>query len=242
MKFGYDSAILDIAPDLVAGVVWCRGLNNSGVRAEIDALLGEAEEAVIARYPTPPDIALDPAIAGWRQVYSSLGLKPNRYPCAAESLIRRVVTVGPAPRISPLVDLCNAASLTFAIPVAPFDLIHAEGDCVVRLATGDEQFRSIGSDALEPIPPGEAVYADDTPEVLSRRWNWRQTAKGAITAVSSDILITTEAVHPEARAAVEGVLAILVDGITKHLAGDIESDTLTADNAWSKRTRRDRKP
>ncbi len=235
MKFGYDNAILEIAPELVAGVIWCRNIDNHAVVPEIDALLAEAEASVRDRFPTPPDIARHQAIAAWRAVYSRLGLKPNRYPCAAESLIRRVVTSGPVPRISPLVDLCNAASMSHAIPVAPFDLRHVEEFCVVRRATGDETYRMIGSDAVEPVETGEAIYVDATNELLSRRWNWRQTAKGAIQPDSTDILITTEAVHVAAHGAVEDVLAMFQARVVEHLRGHAQVEVLTAEYPWSER-------
>ena len=234
MRFGYDEAILELAPKLVAGVIWCRGIDNTKPVPAISELLEAATTRAAKSYLENADIARDPAIAAWREVYSVLGLTPNRYPCAAESLIRRAVSGQPVPSISSLVDLCNAVSLDHAIPVAPFDLRLAEGDIIVRLASGDEVFRAIGSDDLEPIPAGEAVYADDTPEVLSRRWNWRQTGKGAIQPDSTDILITTEAVHSDGRAAVEGVLAALIAGITAHLGETVQSDVLTSDMPWSR--------
>ncbi|MEZ4523147.1 MAG: phenylalanine--tRNA ligase beta subunit-related protein [Thermomicrobiales bacterium] len=235
MKFGYDAAVLEAAPTLAAGVLWCRGLDNLRSVPSIEVGLIQAENVVRERFPNTADIALHPAIAAWRRTYSSLGLTPNRYPCAAESLIRRVVGGGSIPQISPLVDLCNSSSLEHSIPVAPVDLHLAEGNIVVRKATGSETYRSIGSDDLEPVPEGEVVYADDTAEVLSRRWNWRQTAKSAIRPESRDVLITTEAVHDGGRDTVERVIEQLRREIEAHLGGHVVSDILAARNPWSTR-------
>lgn len=236
MKFGYDGSILEVAPSLVAGVIWCRGIDNRTAVPTTVEMLASTGERVRERFPEAADIARHPAISAWRETYSKLGLTPNRYPCAAESLIRRVVTGGSIPDISPLVNLCNAVSLDHAIPVAPFDLRLAEGDVVVRLAGSEEVYRAIGSDNLEPIPTGEAVYADDTKEVLSRRWNWRQTAKGAVQIDSTSILITTEAVHPDGHLTVERVLTRLSAGIAEHLGDEIQTALLDLDNPWSQRT------
>jgi len=236
VRFGYDEAILELAPKLVAGVIWCRGIDNTKPVPAISELLEAATTRAAKSYLENADIARDPAIAAWREVYSVLGLTPNRYPCAAESLIRRAVSGQPVPSISSLVDLCNAVSLDHAIPVAPFDLRLVEGDCIVRLATGDEAFRAIGTDELQPIPAGEAVYADATAEVLSRRWNWRQTGKGAIQPSTTDVLITTEAVHADGRATVESVLDRLASGIDAHLAGTRETDIATVGNPFSTST------
>ncbi len=228
MQFSYDREILEIAPTLVAGVIWCQGIDNTKRSLEIEALLEQARIDAIERFPANADIARDPAIAAWREIYSRLGLTPNRYPCAAESLIRRAVSGAAMPNISPLVDLCNAVSLDHAIPVAPFDLRLVEGDCIVRLATGDEVHRTIGSSELQPIPSGEAIYADETPEVLSRRWNWRQTGKGAIQPSTTNILITTEAVHADGRATVESALSDLTERISQFLGGIVAPVILSA--------------
>jgi DNA/RNA-binding domain of Phe-tRNA-synthetase-like protein len=236
VKFGYDNEILKIAPGLVAGVIWTTQIANSEPCAAIDRQLDQATANVRERFPNNSAIARDPAIQGWREVYSRLGLTPNRYPCAAESLIRRAVSGEPIPRISPLVDLCNAVSLDHGIPAAPFDLRHTEGNVLVRRADGSEQFRAIGSRELHAIPEAEAVYSDDTTEVLSRRWNWRQTAKGAIQSDSVNVLITTEAVHNEARRTVASALTTLRDSIRAQLGGQIETDILSAEFPFSETT------
>ena len=50
-----------------------------------------------------------------------MGLKPTQYRCASESLLRRFRKEGSLPRLHPLVDLCNAVSMAYAIPVAVLD-------------------------------------------------------------------------------------------------------------------------
>ena len=226
---------MDIAPGLVAGVIWTKGLDQGSLASGVPDSLRAAEKAVAERVLDPPEIARLPSIAAWREVYSRLGLKPNRYPCAAESLIRRVVTGGTVPEIHGLVDLCNSVSLRLAVPVAPFDLSRVVGDCVVRRATGGEIFRTIGSADTEAVPAGEAVYADGTSEVLSRRWNWRQTAKGAVRPGSSDFLITTEAVHAGAAEAIDEAVDLLCSGIENSFGGRLQAEILSSDSPWSER-------
>jgi DNA/RNA-binding domain of Phe-tRNA-synthetase-like protein len=234
MRFGYHPDLLNSCPELVAGVIWVDGMTNRPSSHEVDELLAAAEALTRERFPTPPEIAKHEPIGAWRQVYSRFGVKPNRYPCAAEALIRRVVETGSLPRISALVDLCIAASLRFAIPVAPFDLGNARGDWVVRLATGAERFLPINAQTPDEIPAGEVVYADDTPDVLSRRWNWRQSDRAKITLATTRLLITTEAVHSTAREAVEGVLTEL-SRLPSILGGAIQTDILDVDRPHSER-------
>lgn len=234
MRFGYHPDLLKRCPELVAGVIWIEGLANRPSLVEVDRLLADAEALTHERFSTPPDIAKYESIGAWRQVYSRFGVKPNRYPCAAEGLIRRVVETGSLPRISALVDLCNSASLRYAIPVAPFDLARSQGDWVVRMANGAERFRPINAEIADEIPEGEVIYADATPDVLSRRWNWRQSDKGKITLATTDLLITTEAVHRSARQAVEGVLDQLGGQLPSIAGGALRSDILDVDHPVSK--------
>ncbi len=235
MRFSYHADLLDRCPELVAGVVWMEGLTNRPSSEEFDRLLEQSEALTRNRFPTAPDIAKYESIAAWRQVYSRFGVKPNRYPCAAEGLIRRVVEAGSLPRISALVDLCNSASLRYGIPVAPFDLDRSEGDWVVRLATGTERFLPINAETPDNVPEGEVIYTDETPDVLSRRWNWRQSDKGKITPATTNLLITTEAVHASAREAVQGVLSVLIDQLPSMVSGTIQSDILDGEHPVSHR-------
>src|SRR6266702_387949 len=80
-----------------------------------------------------------PEIQAWRRAFARMGLKPTQYRCAAESLLRRFRKDGVLPQLHPLVDLCNAASLAFAIPVAAFDVATITGDLDVRYAAGVEE-------------------------------------------------------------------------------------------------------
>ena len=226
MQFGYDPALFDRCPELVAGVFWIEGITNRPTPDEVDEIVTAAERLTHERFATPPDIAKHESIAAWRQVYSRFGVKPNRYPCAAESLIRRVVETGTLPRISALVDLCNAASLRYGIPVAPFDLIQVSGDCIVRFAAGTERFLPINAEASDTIPAGEVIYADQTPDVLSRRWNWRQSDKGKISFETTNLLLTTEAVHESGRESVVGVLNELSERIPEFVGGSLRSAIL----------------
>jgi hypothetical protein len=61
-----------------------------------------------------------PAIQAWRRAFARMGLKPTQYRCASEALLRRLRKEGTLPPLHPLVDLCNAVSVAYAVPVAVF--------------------------------------------------------------------------------------------------------------------------
>ena len=101
-------------------------------QARIDRFAAVAK----ARLADGPEGEL-PEIQAWRRAFAQMGLKPTQYRCAAESLLRRFRKEGSLPRLHPLVDLCNAVSLAFAIPVAVLDAAGSPGRsrCGTRPAT-----------------------------------------------------------------------------------------------------------
>lgn len=107
-----------------------------------------------------------PHLVAWREAFRAFGAK--RYRCSAEALIQRVVAGEGLPRINRLVDLYNAVSVRWAIPVGGEDLDRVVGSVRLVFASGSESF-----DAGDPPKPGEVVWADEA-GVTCRRWNWRQ--------------------------------------------------------------------
>jgi DNA/RNA-binding domain of Phe-tRNA-synthetase-like protein len=112
--------------------------------------------------PAPLD---HPHLVAWREAFRAFGAKPKRYQCSAEALIRRADDF---PRINRLVDLYNAVSVKWAVPVGGEDIDGVVGTVRLVFARGDEPF-----DAGDPPKPGEVVWADEA-GVTCRRWNWRQ--------------------------------------------------------------------
>ena len=60
------------------------------------------------------------------------------------------MAIGQLLSIHPLVDLCTAVSLAYAIPSAVFDTEQVTGDLPVRHATGTETYATLGGDSETP--------------------------------------------------------------------------------------------
>lgn len=140
-----------------------------------------------------------PEIQAWRRTFARMNLKPTQYRCAAESLLRRFRKDGALPRIHPLVDLCNALSLAFAIPIAVLDQDRITGVLEVRPATGTETYRTLAGAAEHPAP-GEVIFADAAGHAHARRWCNRQSGHSVVRPGTSSVLIVAEAVHASATA------------------------------------------
>jgi DNA/RNA-binding domain of Phe-tRNA-synthetase-like protein len=155
-----------------------------------------------------------PEIQAWRRAFALMGLKPTQVRCASEALLRRYRKDGALPRLHPLIDLCNAVSLAYAIPVAVFDTARIDGALTVRPAEGSETYQTFAGETEHP-EPGEIIFADDAGRAHARRWCNRQSGWSAVGQGTSDALIVAEALHPTA----EADLAALVAATTAALAG-----------------------
>ena len=174
-----DERVFAANPGYVAAVVLAEGIGNGPSDDASSALLAEVEQELLAR--GLERAADDPHIAEWRAAFSRFGAKPKRYPCSAEALAARVIKGGALPRINALVDLYNAISVRYLIPVGGEDLDRLEGPLRLTVADGSEPFD--GPDA-EPPKPGEVVWRDDA-GVTCRRWNWRQGTRTRLTETST---------------------------------------------------------
>jgi DNA/RNA-binding domain of Phe-tRNA-synthetase-like protein len=137
-----------------------------------------------------------------------MGLKPTQYRSAAEALLRRFRKENGLPTLHPLVDICNAVSLAFALPVAVFDLDHIEGFLEVRHADGDESYLAF-SDEIEHPERGEVIFADAGRNVHARRWTFRQSRRSTVGAETQRALIVSEGLHATAGADVATLLDTL---------------------------------
>ena len=208
MHFRHSDEIWRDFPELVPGVLRAEGITAS---ATVDAPLEQFHTVARSRLATGPESEL-PEIAAWRRVFSRMGLKPTQYRCAAEALLRRFRKEDALPRIHPLIDLCNAVSLAFAIPVAVFDLAKVDGDLTVRHAAGDETYLAFSGETESP-EPGEVIFADASGRAHARRWTNRQSALSAVRAETATVLIVAEAMHATAAADVQNLLAALAQAI-----------------------------
>lgn len=202
--------VLDRVPGYVLGLIAVPTVEVVPTPPEISDLLTSAEDALHARELGKADVSALPSIAAWREAYREVGANPNKFPCAAESLLRRVAKGDRLPRINSVVDLCNAVSLDARLPVAACDVGGVGPELTVRLAAGDEVYLPLGAPQSPERPePGEVVYADGLGRAHSRRWNWRQSDLIKAGLGERRLLITVEAVHEGGRADVEAALARL---------------------------------
>ncbi len=210
MYFQHSSEIWRDFPELVPGVLFAEGIHaDVSVGSQIARFNAVASE----RLATGPESEL-PEIQAWRRAFSRMGLKPTQYRCASEALLRRFRKDGALPQLHPLVDLCNAISLAFGVPVAALDVSQIAGYIEVRYATGDERYQAFSGEMEHP-DAGEVIFADAIGQAHARRWTNRQSALSAVRDSTASVLIVAEAMHAAAPTDVERLVATIADELEK---------------------------
>ena len=185
MKFIVEKEIFEKLPNACFGVVMAKGIDNSKAYPEIDRLLDESITAAAQRFEGKK-VKEEPDILPYREAFRALGINPNKYLCSIEALFTRIAKGKGMPHINPVVDLGNAVSLKYTLPMGAHDLDGSSEDICIRLAQPGDTFLPFGGEAEETPDSGEVIYAVGH-QVRTRRWTWRQSEHGKITPESTDI-------------------------------------------------------
>lgn len=209
-----DPAIHALRPDFraVSLTVTLAGTAAADAEAIAAEALTRAVEQVQDGGPAWAAAHLD----DWRAAFRAFGAKPARTPSSAEALRKRVIRDGALPPAGRIVDLYNAVSLAFAIPVGGEDLDTYRGMPRLIRATGTEPFDVMkeGTATIETPEPGEVVWCDEA-GVTCRRWNWRQGLRTRLTAESRRLWFILEALGSMPDTALAAAGEALADGLTR---------------------------
>jgi DNA/RNA-binding domain of Phe-tRNA-synthetase-like protein len=209
VQFSHHPEIWSRFPELAASTLFAEGIHtNVSVAAPVARFNAIAQSRLDAA-GTESEL---PEIKAWRSVFSRMGLKPTQYRCASESLLRRFRKEGSLPPLHPLIDLCHAASLAFAVPVAAWDVAKVVWPLQVRPADGTENYLSFSGEIEHP-EPGEVTFADAQGQAHARRWTHRQSGLSAIRDETASALIVMEGVHASAAADVQNLATALAGAL-----------------------------
>lgn len=146
------------------------------------------------------------ALAGWREAYRAMKLKPSDYRSSVEALVRRVRAGKDYRTGIPFVDLYNSVSLATYAAIGAYDL-DAIGPLEIRPCRATDRFTPLGSLALTPVA-GTLCYCDGD-DIVCYALNYRDAARSAVHAASRNILVVAEAISAEQVAASKQALALL---------------------------------
>jgi DNA/RNA-binding domain of Phe-tRNA-synthetase-like protein len=224
MHFSHHPALWAQYPELACGVLAARGLHRDvDAEAEIARYEGIARERLAA---AGSESEL-PEIQAWRRAFARMGLKPTQYRCASESLLRRLRKEGSLPRIHPLIDLCNAISVAFAIPIAVLDTRRVVDALQVRHAQGAERYLTFSGETEHP-DAGEVSFVDAAGNAHARRWTNRQSGLSAVRDDTSEVLVVAEAMHAGASEDVANLVACVEESLVKVWGMQAQAQLLSA--------------
>lgn len=183
--------VFALRPDYCALSVVADEVANSPRHPQVTALA----EAVGASWSRP--VWAEAHLESWRAAYRAFGAKPQRTPSSAEALLKRLAADGHLPNLNAAVDLYNAISVGYAIPVGGENAGAYAGHPRLMRAAGHELFDTIkdGSEHAESVPAGEVVWCDDR-GVTCRRWNWRQGVRTRIDPSTRQMWFVLERLEP----------------------------------------------
>lgn len=211
-----------ISPDITRLAPGFRALSISVTSTPVvNAAVGEAAlrwacEDVLAGEPAWADAHLN----AWSDVFRAFGAKPKRTPCSAEALRKRVLRDGAMAALDPVVDLYNAVSLRYAVPVGGENGDTYRGSPRLIIADGSEPFDTVkeGQPAVEYPDAGEVVWCDDA-GVTCRRWNWRQGVRTRLSASDRHMWFILESLPEMPLNALHEAGKMLTDGLEVMMPG-----------------------
>ncbi|WP_150538679.1 B3/B4 domain-containing protein [Actinobacillus vicugnae] len=178
MKFIISPDIFNVLPQLCVGVVVAKGVDNRQSYPEISAFLQQSIIQAEQQFKEKK-VKECAEIVSYRKAFQALNINPNKFLCSIEALFTRIAKGKGMPSINPLVDLNNAVSLAFTLPMGTHNLGLSDQDIYLRFATEQDEFLPFGASELDNPELNEAVYAVGN-QVRTRRWTWRQSENGKI--------------------------------------------------------------
>ncbi len=229
-RFVTTDAFWEIFPDTKIGIVTAKGISN-GISDETAAKIKSDLEASFAKskeYLTADVFSENSVIAVWREAFRKFKTKKG-VRSSIEAMLKRVDKGNPVGSINPIVDIYNAVSLSFALPVGGEDIDHFAGDLLLTVAEGGEDFLALGDEEPQPALPGEVIYKDDLGAVC-RCWNWRDGQRTMLTDDTVNAFLIIECVDPSREDDLKAAIETLAEKTAAYLGAETKIQIVDKDN------------
>lgn len=227
-KFVAEKSFWDIFPEAEIGIIVLKGIDNTDAvyekHPEIKTALETANEEAVKFITTSP-LSKCSVVAVWREAFQKFKKKKGNR-ASIEALLSRIDKGNAVGPINPLVDIYNAVSLTYALPVGGEDADTFVGD--LRLAISEEggdEFLALGDEENNPTLPGELCYLDDRGAVC-RCWNWRDGQRTMLTEETENAFLIIESVDPSRHDDLMAAMDLLGENAVRYLGGEMTAKVL----------------
>jgi DNA/RNA-binding domain of Phe-tRNA-synthetase-like protein len=130
MKFSVSKDVFEKMNNVCFGVILAKGINNDD-SMEIAELLKSSIESIEIKFQDKKVKEVE-EIVYYRDSFTKLGINPNKFMSSIEAMTTRVAKKKGLPNINSIVDIGNAVSLKYLVPLGAHDIDIAEDDICVR--------------------------------------------------------------------------------------------------------------
>lgn len=232
-KFIAEESFWNLFPEARIGIIVARGMKSAdevpAEQADAISRLLVAANGMAETHLTSNTFSGNEVVKAWRDAYRLFKTKKGAR-CSIENLLKRVLKGNPVRSITPSVDIYNAISLKYALPVGGEDIDAFAGDVRLGITDGGDAFVPLGEDEEDPTLAGELCYRDDE-GAICRCWNWRDGRRTALTDDSKNAFLIIECVEPGRAADLEAALDEFAQLVESCLGANIENRAvITRDN------------
>lgn len=232
-KFISEESFWNLFPEARIGIIVARNMKSAdevpAEQADAISRLLVAANGMAEMHLTSNTISENEVVKAWRDAYRLFKTKKGAR-CSIENLLKRVLKGNPVRSIAPSVDIYNAISLKYALPVGGEDIDAFVGDVRLGITDGGDAFVPLGENEEDPTLAGELCYRDDE-GAICRCWNWRDGRRTALTDDSKNAFLIIECVEPGRAADLEAALDEFAQLVESCLGAKIENRAvITRDN------------
>lgn len=232
-KFITEESFWSLFPDAEIGVVVLNDVDNSDSVYEDNEIirddLAKANQEA-GKWITATPLSKNEVIKVWRDAFQKFKKKKGNR-ASIEALLARVDKGNYVGGINPLVDVYNAISLTYGLPIGGEDIDNFAGNLRLTVSEeGGDEFMALGDEENNPTLPGELCYLDDIGAVC-RCWNWRDGKRTVLTGNTKNAFMIIESVDPGRHGDLVEALDLMEENAVKYLgAKALVKTILTKEN------------
>lgn len=232
-KFITEESFWSLFPDAEIGVVVLNDVDNSdSVYEDNDTIRDDLAKAnqEAGKWITATPLSKNEVIKVWRDAFQKFKKKKGNR-ASIEALLARVDKGNYVGGINPLVDVYNAISLTYGLPIGGEDIDNFAGNLRLTVSEeGGDEFMALGDEENNPTLPGELCYLDDIGAVC-RCWNWRDGKRTMLTGNTKNAFMIIESVDPGRHGDLVEALDLMEENAVKYLgAKALVKTILTKEN------------
>lgn len=154
----------------------------------------------------------DKIVRAYRDFFWRLGIDPTKIRPSSEALVRRTLK-NEFPRINPVVDAGNIASVYTMIPIGMYDLDKIVPPLSIRFSRSGEKFKPIGG--KEEILGNNIPILVDSRNIVVHIYPYRDSVETCVTESTSRIIAIAAGVSGVSKNLLEKAISIIVELLQK---------------------------